>query len=58
MEIGKYEQFGLTKPPDSKISMFKPQRFFNLQVLKHRDSKISMFWNTAKKKFFSLKYQF
>jgi len=63
MEIGKYEQVCLTKPPcfntlrflnlrvlkheDSKISMFKPQRFLNLHVLKHGDSKFSMFRNTA-----------
>ena len=42
MEIGKYEQFCLTKPP-----CFNTQRFLNLRVLKHGDSTISMFWNTG-----------
>ena len=39
----------LLKYEDSKISVFKPWRFLNLHVLKHGDSKISMFWNTATK---------
>ena len=38
MEIGKYEQFCLTEPP-----CFNTWRFLNLRVLKHEDSKISVF---------------
>ena len=38
MEIGKYEQFCLTKPP-----CFNTRIFLNLRVLKHKDSKISVF---------------
>ena len=37
-EIGKYEQFCLTKP-----LCFNTQRFLNLSVLKYGDSKISVF---------------